>query len=131
MKWNFWIKIIVLLVVVSLFVTKGIPFFANLYLNANAEKIVRDMITRTQDFAGHEVHFEDIRLSYDYRGTSLQLLGVEIHPGDEIADKEQIRFNLNIDKASLTGFSRSEERRVGKECRFRWSPCHWKKRRMR
>ena len=105
MKWNFWIKIIVLLVVVSLFVTKGIPFFANLYLNANAEKIVRDMITRTQDFAGHEVHFEDIRLSYDYRGTSLQLLGVEIHPGDEIADKEQIRFNLNIDKASLTGFS--------------------------
>lgn len=105
MKWNFWIKIAVFLVLVLLFVTKAVPFFANLYLNANAEKIVRDMITRTRDFAGHEVQFEDIRLSYDYRGTSLQLSGVQIQPGDEIADKEQIRFNLNVDRASLTGFS--------------------------
>src|SRR5690554_3293063 len=105
MKWNFWIKIAVFLVLVSLFVTKAIPFFANLYLNANAEKIVRDMITRTRDFAGHEVQFENIRLSYDYRGTSLQLSGVQIQPGDEMADKEQIRFNLKVDRASLTGFS--------------------------
>src|SRR5205823_8855480 len=25
---------------------------------------------------------------------------------------------------------RSEERRVGKECRARWAPCHWKKTRI-
>src|SRR5690554_513142 len=105
MKWNFWTKIIVILVVVLLFVTKGIPFFANLYLNANADRIVRDMITRTEDFGGHDVQFEDIHLSYDYRGTSLELSGIHIQPGDEITDKERIQFNLSIDKASLTGFS--------------------------
>ena len=104
MKWNFWIKIIVILVVVLLFVTKAIPFFANLYLNANADRIVRDMITWTEDFGGHEVQFKDIHLSYDYRGTSLQLSGVQIQPGDD-TDKARIRFNLNVDKASLTGFS--------------------------
>ena len=28
------------------------------------------------------------------------------------------------DKVSLVGFGRSKERRVGKECRSRWSPYH-------
>ena len=32
--------------------------------------------------------------------------------------------NFEEPKAKLTGKARSEERRVGKECRSRWSPYH-------
>src|SRR3712207_9058929 len=31
---------------------------------------------------------------------------------------------LEVPSAHVAGFSRSEERRVGKECRSRWSPYH-------
>ena len=81
-----------------------VPIVINWYLNQNGEKIVSDMITRTSDFAGHDVHFGEIEFDYDYRGTFLHLKEVEISPGDEIADKEMIRFHLNFEAASLTGF---------------------------
>ena len=32
--------------------------------------------------------------------------------------------NITINKRSLDEYFRSEERRVGKECRSRWSPYH-------
>src|ERR1017187_10218982 len=38
------------------------------------------------------------------------------------ADIEEGTFNL--DPARLAAAIRSEERRVGKECRSRWAPCH-------
>ena len=31
---------------------------------------------------------------------------------------------MGFDGSSIKGFARSEERRVGKECRSRWSPDH-------
>src|ERR1044072_6782213 len=34
---------------------------------------------------------------------------------------------INWKPSAMTGFFRSEERRVGKECRSRWSPYHYKK----
>src|SRR2546427_11688490 len=40
------------------------------------------------------------------------------------------RYSAGIDRVSATESSlvmRSEERRVGKECRSRWSPYHYKK----
>src|SRR5690554_8150080 len=122
MKNNFWPKIILLFLVLILFVMKGIPLLINAYLNANAEEIVSDMITRTNDFVGHEVQFGEIRVDYDYRGTFLHLFDVKINPGESITGENKIKFNLSLDQASLTGFSwRSEERRVGKECRSRRS----------
>src|SRR3712207_7718992 len=39
---------------------------------------------------------------------------------------EKIKFAAVLDRAVALGF-RSEERRVGEECRSRWSPFHLKK----
>ena len=44
-----------------------------------------------------------------------------------IADGEcshEIRRRLLLGRKALTNLDRSEERRVGKECRSRWSPYH-------
>ena len=38
-------------------------------------------------------------------------------------DKEELR-SLALSPPEPTQFERSEERRVGKECRSRWSPYH-------
>ncbi|MEX2595022.1 MAG: hypothetical protein WD426_19825 [Anditalea sp.] len=104
-KPNFLLKTIILVIVVLLLVIEGVPFLINLYLNANAERIVGKMITRTRDFGGHEVNFGNIRLDYNYRGTLLHLSDVKISPGEEITGKNKIRLNLSFDEASLTGFS--------------------------
>lgn len=104
MKKYFWLKIVILLFVLVLLILRGIPYLINLYLNANAEEIVSEMITRTNDFGGHEVQFGEIQVNYDYRGTFLRLSDVKIQPGESITGKNQIQFNLTLDEASLTGF---------------------------
>src|SRR5256714_6755085 len=38
--------------------------------------------------------------------------------------EEEIRHGLEGNVCRCTGYQRSEERRVGKECRSRWSPYH-------
>ncbi|SEJ17130.1 hypothetical protein SAMN05192553_102749 [Cyclobacterium xiamenense] len=81
-----------------------LPFLVNQYLNRNAERIVSNMITRTNDFAGHEVSFGDIHLDYDYRGTYLKMDSVDIRPGEDLDPDKKIRFQLTFDEASLTGF---------------------------
>ena len=105
MKRKSLLKITLLVLILVLIVMKGIPLAVNYYLNANAEEIVSNMITRTNDFGGHEVQFGGIRVDYDYRGTFLQLSEVEIFPGEAITGKNKIRFNLQFEEASLTGFS--------------------------
>ena len=47
--------------------------------------------------------------------------------GGDAISPQQFTFNLVTNLIRLMGqaaFSRSEERRVGKECRSRWSPYH-------
>ncbi|WP_162341237.1 DUF748 domain-containing protein [Cyclobacterium salsum] len=83
---------------------KLLPLFVNSYLNQNAERIVSNMITRTNDFAGHEVQFGNIHLDYDYRGTFLKMESVDISPGQDLDADNQIRFHLSFEEASLTGF---------------------------
>jgi hypothetical protein len=104
-KPSFLLKIFILVIILFLLIIEGVPFLINLYLNANAERIVSNMITRTRDFGGHEVHFGDINLNYNYRGTFLQLSDVSISPGDEIIGKNKIKVNLTFDEANLSGFS--------------------------
>src|SRR5690606_21012139 len=99
------LKIILLVVVLIFLLIKGIPYLINLYLNANAERIVSEMITRTSDFGGHEVHFGEIHVNFNYQGTYLHLSGVKISPGEAITGKDKINFNLSLDQARLTGFS--------------------------
>ena len=38
--------------------------------------------------------------------------------------RDVVSANILEVKAGTTGYQRSEERRVGKECRSRWSPYH-------
>ncbi|MBT0809745.1 DUF748 domain-containing protein [Litoribacter ruber] len=81
-----------------------IPIGINMYLNANAEKIVGNMITRTNDFGGHEVDFGHIKFNYNFRGTFLELGDVTIKPGESIPE-DKIKFDLTAENAYLTGFS--------------------------
>ena len=43
---------------------------------------------------------------------------------DMIAVSESTPGPMGVNSATYAGFHRSEERRVGKECRSRWSPYH-------
>ncbi|MEX0882692.1 MAG: DUF748 domain-containing protein [Cyclobacteriaceae bacterium] len=95
--------LVITIVIASLFLAA--PVLINWYLNQNADRIVSNMITRTNDFAGHDVNFGDIEIDYNFQGTFLHLKEVEIFPGDQISGKDMIRFNLSFDAASLTGFS--------------------------
>lgn len=83
---------------------KLLPLLVNTYLNHNAERIVSNMITRTNDFAGHDVQFGNIHLDYDYRGTFLKMESVAISPGQDLNAENKIQFNLRFEEASLTGF---------------------------
>ena len=55
----------------------------------------------------------------------MKSIGRDEHGNDiKVRDSEGIQLaNAKIDEIR-NGFSRSEERRVGKECRSRWSPYH-------
>ena len=45
--------------------------------------------------------------------------------GANVVTKEQIIISIEeLKEQGLTLYKRSEERRVGKECRSRWSPYH-------
>ena len=44
--------------------------------------------------------------------------------GKLIIHDTKLKEDLTIDFEDIEGFDRSEERRVGKECRSRWSPYH-------
>ncbi len=57
---------------------------------------------------------DDVHL---YENISVRILDLE-HVGDIF------KSTVNKIYIPLTTFSRSEERRVGKECRSRWSPYH-------
>ena len=49
---------------------------------------------------------------------------LKVKSKDSLKGTYQFSFLELGDKISLLGFKRSEERRVGKECRSRWSPYH-------
>ncbi|WP_162418395.1 DUF748 domain-containing protein [Cyclobacterium roseum] len=102
MKKTLIISLVIAVGIFALF--KLLPLFVNSYLNQNAERIVSNMITRTNDFAGHDVQFGNIHLDYDYRGTFLKMESVDISPGQDLDADNQIRFHLSFEEASLTGF---------------------------
>ena len=56
----------------------------------------------------------------------MKLIEVSKEEFKNLADKsEQITFHQTMEWANLKSVNgRSEERRVGKECRSRWSPYH-------
>src|SRR5258708_27765773 len=92
-----------------------------------AEDGIRDdLVTGVQTCAlpiCREGHRLDVHPLHDLDGDLLDLAGVvERHPNRRApADPGQSRTDLDMGRARGP---RSEERRVGKECRSRWSPYH-------
>ena len=82
---------------------------------------IRDLITYAVKSAGFEAEgFEsasDFEKRLGERLPSMVLLDIMLPDKDGIAILKDIRNND-------TTKNRSEERRVGKECRSRWSPYH-------
>src|SRR3712207_7712874 len=64
-------------------------------------------------------HLHAISLHFDVVGSDL-ILGAEIY---EVSPPQKVMWAQRFSH-STSARSRSEERRVGKECRSRWSPYH-------
>ena len=58
--------------------------------------------------------------------STLQISLAKEYKADVIAEIENSNFNPNVIASCISqaNANRSEERRVGKECRSRWSPYH-------
>lgn len=75
----------------------------NQYLNANADRIVTNLITRTSFFGGHEITFGKIKLDYNYFGTYLKIDKIKVFPSPELGE-DDIKVDLTIDNLNVTGF---------------------------
>jgi len=68
---------------------------------------------------------QQIRMTYQLRDSGVGIISSKVYyktsPSDSLSD--QIEASLNVGDV-WDGYYRSEERRVGKECRSRWSPYH-------
>ena len=99
---KFLFAVIFLFVLVVLLIL-GSPVLINKYLNANAARILTEMITRTSSFNGHEVSFGKIELNYDHYGTYLKIDSIQVKPSHVLGEKD-IRINLLAENLYLTGF---------------------------
>src|SRR2546430_5557812 len=61
---------------------------------------------------------------YDSPGFASSRLGLALGLEAMRMLEQGVASAEDIDKAMELGYNRSEERRVGKECRSRWSPYH-------
>src|SRR2546426_7549951 len=81
---------------------------------------------------GDPVTAEDVKFSFErYKGAAATLFKDRVREV-QVLDPGRVRFQLKepwpdfmtFYGTSASGAARSEERRVGKECRSRWSPYH-------
>lgn len=82
---------------------RGIPWLITLYLNTNADRIVTNMITRTNTFYGHEISFGNIVLDYNYSGTFLTIDSIHIGQSEEIQAGRTV-VTADIQKLQVSGF---------------------------
>ena len=66
----------------------------------------------------------EIHKEIDTRGLNCPLPILKAKKALAELDSGQLLKVVATDTGSLRDFQRSEERRVGKECRSRWSPYH-------
>ena len=78
---------------------------------------VHDMLAEVDPAAAHRLHVNDFRRVV--RALEVWKLGNEKISARRFQGGETLRY-----EAWVIGLTRSEERRVGKECRSRWSPYH-------
>lgn len=94
---------ILILLLLAVLVLRGLPYFINIYLNQNADRIVTNMITRTSNFGDHEVSFGSIVLDYNYSGTFLKISNIKVTPTEKL-DDNRVKVNLSADNVNITGF---------------------------
>src|SRR5690606_41183137 len=75
----------------------------------------------------------DLDLDEDITSLGLQVLALVVCKAGEDSASQMLRELKRIERnlPNATTVVRSEERRVGKECRSRWAPDHQKKRKQR
>ena len=76
------------------------------------------MLTYSMDARGNTPLYE-----YLYRCIRDDILSGVLAAGEKLPSKRALADHLHLSVITVEG-ARSEERRVGKECRSRWSPYH-------
>ena len=88
----------------------------------------RVLVTGATGFIAQHCIMQLLEAGYDVRGTARsesRTAEVVAILTPHLSDDAQKRLDtFNVVAADLTSDDRSEERRVGKECRSRWSPYH-------
>ena len=92
------------------------PEFAYVAVGANGQRIEGTAVAVSEDALAAQLRAQDQYL-------------VQAGPSDDTIDLAQIRLFERVTRRYVIFFTtqlatRSEERRVGKECRSRWSPYH-------
>src|SRR5690606_7882089 len=86
-----------------------------------------EVVTRIIDGKVHEpVERVSVDIPEDYLGVVTQLLALRKGRLEQMVNHGTgwVRLEHLVPARGLIGFHRSEERRVGKECRSRWAPDH-------
>src|SRR5260370_33239397 len=72
--------------------------------------------------------FEPAAMHLGHRGQANVRLGLKVEhvtlANQSVANEPDVHALVGADNPTVSGGGRSEERRVGKECRSRWSPDH-------
>ena len=115
---------VVLVVMVVLAVKKGKSSEAQ---KVAVEKVTRRNIIETVSANGKIQPAKDVKISPYISGEVVQLYVKEgnfVKKGQKLAKIDPKIYISSFQQAEAAVKTRSEERRVGKECRSRWSPYH-------
>src|SRR3989475_12868878 len=93
--------------------------YETIMVNCNPETVSTDYDTSDRLYF-EPLTEEDVLAIVDTARRAGQLLGVVVQFGGQTP----LKLALPLEKAGVPILGRSEERRVGKECRSRWSPYH-------
>ena len=85
-----------------------------------------NMVLKITEVNGRSLPSEKVMVSSEVRKTVKlsSLVGIKVKTGIELKRPELNKFPKRFNYKKYLMSSRSEERRVGKECRSRWSPYH-------
>ena len=105
-------------------------FFLKVYKENNDKKILQeiyDFTFRQVELSIREIGYGDQSINKKMKDYLNLFYGMidKIHSWDELDTESRNSILVNfLDNSSNIEYLRSEERRVGKECRSRWSPYH-------
>jgi len=104
-------------------------FVSFAFLTASlAERMLRQSMGRMVDLPIHTVHPPPGKAGEEVEGVAVQVIEMGlahfVEPVYLIGDELVVGEEHGLIRRDLDGQARSEERRVGKECRSRWSPYH-------